>query len=66
MGIHADYGKRLSGELLLERWDDYASERSIDEAGVRADLDGIIWSGTGKTKTVECAVEMLKRLSLNF
>ena len=62
MGQHDEYGKVLLRELLGERWDDYAPERSVDESGVRADLDGIIWSGSGETKEVQCAVEIEARV----
>ena len=56
MGKHDDYGKELLGRLLGERWDPHTQLRSIDEGGVRADLDGVIWSKTrGK---IECAVEI--------
>ena len=57
---HDCYGKRLLKELLGEQWDPDASERSIYEGGVRADLDGLIWSKNGAT--VECAVEIEARV----
>ncbi len=56
MGQHDNYGKRLFRNLLGERWDDSSPERSVDEAGVRADLDGVIRSET--TKAIQCAVEI--------
>ena len=39
MGIHDGYGKKLLQNLLGHRWNTYGRERSIDLAGVRADLD---------------------------
>ena len=60
MGIHDDYGKRLLRELFSERWDPYAAQRSLDEGGVRADLDGVIYSKDGTR--VECIVEIEARV----
>ena len=60
MGIHDGYGKAVMSRLLGTRWssDDY--RRSIAEAGVRADLDGVI---TAKNSpAVECAVEIEARV----
>lgn len=60
MGKHEEYGKKLLAELLGERWDPLASDRSVDEAGVRADLDGVIrLRDSGPT---ECAVEIEARV----
>lgn len=53
---HDDYGKKLFAELLGKRWDSRASERWLDEGGVWADLDGVIWSTD--YLTIECAVEI--------
>ena len=60
MGKHDEYGKKLFAELLGQRWDSLTFERSIDEAGVRADLDGVIWSRDHRT--IECAVEVEARV----
>lgn len=60
MGKHDDYGKELLKQLLGERWDPYASQRSVHQGGVRADLDGVIWSRDGAK--VECAVEIEARV----
>ena len=54
---HDEYGKRLFASILGKRWvtrlDD---DRSVEMAGVRADLDGIILSED--LARVECAVEI--------
>lgn len=60
MGIHDDYGKELLRESLGTRWDAHSSQRSIELAGVRADLDGVIISKDGTH--VECAVEIEARV----
>lgn len=60
MGSHDDYGKSLMRKLLANRWNSYDSRRSVDEAGVRADLDGIITTSDGRH--IECAVEIEARV----
>ncbi len=60
MGKHDEYGKCLFADLLGPRWDSLAFERSIDEAGVRADLDGVIRSRD--SRAIECAVEIEARV----
>ncbi|MFC1955394.1 hypothetical protein ACFLWZ_02495 [Chloroflexota bacterium] len=60
MGKHEDYGKRLLRELFGGRWAPYASQRSLYEGGVRADLDGVIYSKDGVS--VECVVEIEARV----
>lgn len=60
MGKHDDYGKELLTHLLGARWDSYTPKRSLFEGGVRADLDGVIWSRDGAE--VECAVEIEARV----
>jgi hypothetical protein len=57
---HDKYGKELLKQLLGGRWDSNTSQRSVDECGVRADLDGVIWSQKGEG--VECAVEIEARV----
>jgi hypothetical protein len=57
MGIHDDYGKRLlAGILGQRRWVTSGNDRSVEMAGVRADLDGVILSED--SARVECAVEI--------
>lgn len=57
---HDEYGKRLLSLILGKRWmsrlDD---DRSMEMAGVRADLDGFILSED--LSRVECAVEIEAR-----
>jgi len=60
MGTHEDYGRNLMSEVLGDRWSSYDSRRSVDEAGVRADLDGVIVGPDGQS--VECAVEIEARV----
>jgi len=60
MGNHDDYGKQLMSRLLGSRWSSCDSRRSIDEGGVRADLDGII--SARDNSNVECAVEIEARV----
>ena len=56
MGRHDDYGKRLFSQLLGGRWSASSDYRRVDEGGVRADLDGVIWSSD--SDSVCCAVEI--------
>ncbi len=60
MGAHDDYGKGLMSKLLGNRWSSYDFRRSVDEAGVRADLDGVITAP--ESCQVECAVEIEARV----
>ncbi len=60
MGIHDDYGKDLFHELLGDRWSPDDFRRSVEQAGVRADLDGVIKAKDGRS--VECAVEIDARV----
>lgn len=60
LGKYEDYGKGLFWQLLKDQWDPQASERSVDEAGVRADLDGAIRAQGAKD--VVCAVEIEARI----
>nr|BEL01512.1 hypothetical protein DMOBY_13650 [Dehalococcoides mccartyi] len=60
MGKHDDYGKILFQELFGDkRWSASSPERIIDESGVQAYLDGIIYSKDG---SVEYAVEIEARV----
>jgi hypothetical protein len=60
MGIHEDYGKRLFGCILGERWVTSGDARSVRMASVRADLDGVILSE--ELSEIECAVEIEARI----
>ena len=60
MGIHEEYGKRLLAGILGGRWVTLGKDRSVEMAGVRADLDGIILSED--SSRVECAVEIEARI----
>lgn len=54
---HDEYGKRLFASILDKRWvTRLDGDRSVEMAGVRADLDGIILSED--FSRVECAVEI--------
>lgn len=58
---HDAYGKRIFADILGHRWrDSLDAERSVEMAGVRADLDGIIRSRDGAR--VECAIEIEARV----
>jgi len=59
MGLHDDYGKQLMSKLPGSRWSSHDFRRSIDEASVRADLDGVIKAEDGQS--IECAVEIAPR-----
>jgi hypothetical protein len=56
LGIPDDYGKRLLASILGKRWVTRGNGRSVEMAGVRAALDGIILSED--SARVECAVEI--------
>lgn len=57
---HDEYGKRLFSFILGKRWvSRLGNDGSIDMAGVRADLDGLILSED--LSRVECAVEIEAR-----
>ncbi|HEV2175735.1 MAG TPA: hypothetical protein VGW33_00800 [Terriglobia bacterium] len=60
MASHDKYGKELMHQLLGDRWSSYDSQRSIAEAGVRADLDDVIIALD--SQQVECAVEIEARV----
>lgn len=60
MPIHDEYGKGLFRPLLGDRWSSLDFARSVQEEGVRADLDGII--RRADDKSVECTVEIEARV----
>ncbi len=62
MGKHDNYGKRLFSEDLGKRWDPGAPEMWVKEAGVRAELDGVILSSDTRPRHVKCAVEIEARV----
>jgi hypothetical protein len=56
MGTHDEYGKALFACILGRRWITSGNLRSVEMAGVRANLDGVILSED--LAHVECAVEI--------